>query len=331
MSGPGKGRKAKKAHQGQKPSSRKPKEFKSMRKMNPFLRAIADPCDGGLGARIPDGQLFPTITAQIKLRKTLTLDPNGNGCWMFTPLDVAANITGTATSGLLSRVNVNASNQATSYTHFSAADWASYPQLAALWNQMDSVRVVSACVDLEYIGTTSTDQGLLAGGELPADQMVSNSAGATVVTSFDGFSSMKTVRVVPVRTGLRMKWYPATQGDLAFRDAMTSGTIVASYGPLGTILNAQDQSRASKLYAWVSGGTASQNSYTAMYTLNLEYVPNVGVTTAVPLSTGGAHPQWIQSVFKYTSMVHNVVQGIREVVPLVGSVISSMSAMRGEL
>lgn len=302
-----------------------------MRKMNPFLRAIADPCDGGLGARIPDGQLFPTVTAQIKLRKTLTLDANGNGCWMFVPLDVACNITSVAYSYLISQLTVNASNVVTTVNSFSVASYASYPQLQALWGQMDSVRVVSACVDMEYIGTTSTDQGLLAGGELPADQIVNNGASSTSVNSFDGFSSLKTVRVVPVRTGLRLKWYPATQGDLMFRDAVTASSASTSYSPFGNILAGQDQLRASKLVAWVSGGTANQNAYTAMYTINVEFVPNVGVTTSVPLTTGGAHPSWIQSVFKYTSMVHNVVEGIREVIPLVGSVIGSMQAMRGEL
>lgn len=302
-----------------------------MRKMNPFLRAIADPCDGGLGARIPDGQLFPTVTAQIKLRKTLTLDANGNGCWMFVPLDAACNLTGTAFSYLISQMTVNASNAVTNVGSFSVANYVSYPQLQALFGQMDSVRVVSACVDLEYIGTTSADQGLLAGGELPADQLVNTGASATSVNTFDGFSSLKTVRVVPVRTGLRLKWYPATQGDLMFRDAYSAASGSTSYSSFGGILATQDQLRASKLIAWASGGTANQNAYTAMYTINIEFVPNVGVTTSVPLSTGGAHPAWIQSVFKYTSMVHNVVQGIREVVPLVGSVVSSMSAMRGEL
>lgn len=275
---------------------------RSAPRMNPFLAAIMDPCGAGLGSRVPDGQLFPTSTAQIRLRTVLGSDANGNGMMVVNPDDVLAQITGTATNGLVVTGTVNASRVITALTYFTVAQWNSFAQLNALWTQIDEARVVSSCIDLEFMGTTSADSGMVAAAVLPGDTTLSSVVANNTITSFDALAARPSAVVLPARNGVTIRHYPAVKEDLLFRDAITAAAGSVGYsGGIGPV-----NSVASSVGIFLTGGAASVPTlFNVMITINVEFIPAGGVAAARGL--GGDQPSWIESVARFTMDAGKVI------------------------
>ncbi len=293
---------------------------------NPFLSAIANPWATGLSARIPDGNLFPTATAQVKWQQQFTTDASGNLAVMLCPSDVFCKPTSTAYSMLVS--SYAGSSSLTGATLFSAANWTALPQLDGFYSDCANGRIVSAGIQAEFMGTTQQDSGLIAGGLLVGDQMLSdgaiNAAKFPVVTSFAGFTSLETVDTNPLRQGLEVLYYPACKEDFTYRNAVTASASTLSYSPAtnstviapaGTpLVNVSP----SKLALWITGAQASTTVVNCQFVINIEFVPKLGIIAGA--RGGGSQPGWLESVYNYVADRSNVVHAfIGYTAPLVGS------------
>jgi len=256
-----------------------------------------------MGARVPDGQLFPTATAQIVLRKVLVSDVLGNGAWAFNPMDVLTNISVTATSGLIKTYTVSPGRVITAVTNYTVAEWAGNPQLQALWSQIDEARIVSACIEGEYMGTTSNDSGVVTAAVMPGDMAFSTVAGPQGVAAYDSFAAFSGAITLPVRAGFSARWYPAVKEDLLFRDAITSGAGLTGYSSGAAGVNTV----ASSVGVFMTGGiAAATNIFNVTFTINVEFVPVIGVA-AGSQDVGGDHPGWMTSAGAWARSAANVI------------------------
>lgn len=302
------------AKKPKKQSNAKSKNVKRMRAVNPFLRSIMDPCEGHLNARIPDGTLWPTATAQVQFRTTIASDANGNLGIQFTPADVAQKPTATGTNKFWMPVALDVNGNVTSVTATAPTVWSSFAEVNTLWPLLETARVVSACIDLEYVGTTAQDSGFMVAGEFSGDQAFSTSPATNngSFVSFDQACTASGARMLPVRTGAKIKFYPSCPQDLRFNDAATNASGNVTYGQANAL------GGNSSLFFLARGCAVSTNIFSALVTINVEYNP-AGGAPADSMATAGSHPEWLTSVQRYVSMVENVVQAARDVVPLVGS------------
>ena len=290
--------------------------------MNFFLQAVANPCARGLSARIPDGNMFATSTAQIRWCRTFSSDGAGALAFLFNPTDVLMKPTGTAQCNLIDTFTLT-TDTVTGTTNYSVATWNGLPQLDGLWSDVAEGRIVSGCVQAEFVGTTSADQGIIAAGLLPGDQIVGTTTAPDnskypVITTWSGFTALPTVAMGPLRQGIEAKYYPSTKQDLEFRSAQTIATgVTLSYLPTASTPPGLNTS-PSKLVIWVTGAAASTAVLNVTFTANVEYIAKLGLAGGA--RGGGAQPGWIESAFKYVADLGNVVHPLTNyAMPMVGS------------
>jgi hypothetical protein len=216
-----------------------------------YLRTVLAPCAGN--ARIPDFNCLPTTLTTFTQDISWTTNASGIGGGYVTlgsiPTYTGEN-TGTTTD---STFTYTASNQFTGVTAYQAAYKFS--------------RLVSACVDIMYTGSTLNDGGIVVGWTLAGLIGTSEDAPTSVVTA-QATRSNQTSRI---REGLSLFYRPTDSTCFDFRDTGANYTV----GILGFHFT----------------GLAASTNLQVKVTLNFECIPKVDtLSSAMTNMSGGLKP-----------------------------------------
>lgn len=194
-----------------------------------YLRSVLQPCVGG--ARIPDMTCIPTGIFTCKRDLHLTTSANGvAGIFLNLKADPNYN------EELSTSTN-------TTFAHTSVIT------LNSDAINLGAVRVVSACIDVQFAGSTQTDQGLVATYSLAGYGATSESLPTDQTTLLN----LRSNKVFPLREGASVFYRPIDPSSFEFRSTANNQT----YGYLGFHVS----------------GAATGQLIIANITVNLEYIP----------------------------------------------------------
>jgi len=92
--------------------------------------------------------------------------------------------------------------------------WQSVDGYAALNGATQAVRVVSAIMEVEYVGTTAQDSGIIVCGQ----QLGVHDIKPTDASGYGAFNSVGNFRTFPYRQGARVLYRPIDNTDLEYSD-----------------------------------------------------------------------------------------------------------------
>jgi hypothetical protein len=180
----------------------------------PWSECLKDPEIAG--GKIPDVCGVPTGTWQCTSDGTLVAPASGAAGLFFNPLAgvISSNITDFTTAG-----GWGGTSSVGGYT--------------SLTSVYESTRVVSAKIDLEFVGSSGTDAGQVAAAlcRIPVNQVASAAtlnASIYVPQTFNSLLTQSYSECYPVRNGLRILWRPIDNEDITFFNTGQTLTTIAA-------------------------------------------------------------------------------------------------------
>ncbi len=269
-----------------------------------WVDSLNDPCHV-IGMKIPDGQIFPTRTAQIKIIRTLTVDGTGGRIIVeVNPLDLQWKLDDAgATSHLVHYPTLNGSGVVTSDP---GVLWTktlqdNEPDIGNLHTQAVEMRVVSACMKAHFMGNTHDDQGTITGGQLKGATWFDDDLAAPgfgTINSIDQFQDSTNSKVFPLREGCEVKWAPANTSDTEF----------TKINPVKTAANNSVRAESSAIAIAVNGAKNDSVPIRLEIFINVEYTPRHGVSTGT--KSAGLLPWVLRMASEWAAvpefMVHKV-------------------------
>jgi len=221
-----------------------------------YLKTVLAPCSGN--ARIPDFNCQPTALVTLTTEVILGVSASGVGGCYF-PLDTIV--------GYMTENTTTTTDGAITYNAI-----INLPGAAA-WNASYSCsRVVSACLDIEFLGTTQSDSGIIMGASLTSfngslEQLPATSTAVlgSRVSSSNRFSK-----------GMSVVYRPSDAHSTEFR---ANGYSVDRFGGLLVHISA----------------AASTAYYKAKFTVNYESIPLTDAMVSV-LPAGSLTPSPIDPI-----------------------------------
>lgn len=146
------------------------------------------------------------------------------------------------------------------------------------------VRPVSASLQLEYIGDTNTDGGLVIGGYFP------KSNGPSLSVAYSG--TYPFLEVFPLRQGVRTTWRPVDNNDMEYTDTLTAGLVAATW-PSAVRANLRGC-----LFICILGAKPNTALGRVVMTANLEGIPATNTLSFIS-PTASPHTQsYIEGAYR---------------------------------
>ena len=252
---------------------------------NEYLMSLAYPEDGE-GSKVPDLTAIPTGTVQTFQENILTTltDSDGSGrlaVW-FSPYEATA-----AGNGPHVNFATAASSGVFTYNNTLINSW------NALQVLYSSYRVVSAVLKVDFIGTTSQDNGVLTGiwneptvGIIPAS---ATSAGAP--GNANNFLNAPYAESYPFRNGIRILWRPSDNQDVEFLGA-----------------NSSSNSGRPGIGFCLTGVTPAVSSCHMTLIVNWELIPSVSTVSVIHASSSPVNPSWVNDAMVWGQTVSDKIQ-----------------------
>lgn len=235
-----------------------------------WIDSLNDPCNVK-GVRIPDLNIFPTLTTQIKIIRTIT-PTLVDGVWgvglVLNPKDLFNLLVLDVTEGSSRLVStITAGNGATPFatTYWTKAMQDAQPDILSLQANASEGRIVSACIRAHYIGNSDKDQGVLAGGLLRGRARIAGSADDQGIATSDLFEDSSDTNIHKPAEGVMVKWVPSSEQDTKFVE-MTKVKVA------GTSYNGS----ASGIAIYAHGLADAAAEFRCEIFINVEYVPAMG-------------------------------------------------------
>jgi len=237
-----------------------------------YFDTLRDPC-GLKGVKVPDIQGMPSSTFQMVSTGTLTTNSNGAAAIIVAPRSPTSAIgVATITAGTNDVVSWTTSSM-TGVTPVTAA--------------FGRIRPVSACLDLEFIGTTSADNGYIVGSKSPPSVTYGS---ATDVSTWE--TAMVNTAVLPIRRGMRVLWSPEDNTDFEYTLASGSDLNAGAVNAYSSV--------SPYIAASVTGAAASTAVARYTVTVNYEAIP---IATQVNLFSAAPSPVDIEGSAKIIQAV----------------------------
>jgi len=190
--------------------------------MNPrmgseYLRSLLEP--ERWTARIPDACGWNTSTFQSVQDFTLTTSGDGSASLAVYPVPVTPS--GTNNYGNV----IGSGTQAGSQGVWTAETTQALPNSTAIFNTFSMVRPVSGVVLVEFIGTTSSDNGQVCAAPLFRGESAAKTFAAQVMNQYSVAG--------PLRNGLRFIWKPMDEMDFQFVDLSNTTDLPGMQAPGG--------------------------------------------------------------------------------------------------
>jgi len=165
---------------------------------NVYLRTLLEPAKFP-GVKVPDADAFPSAAFFATVDTTLTTDATGRVAYAVVPEVNDALLRGVWNTG-------------TARFDWTVQDLAQVTTLQGLYGR---ARPVSAQVQIQFIGTTQNDSGMISAYLVPRSINIANSW-STAIAQF-------TSQTLPLRDGISMTWRPTDNADLEYDNTTISG------------------------------------------------------------------------------------------------------------
>lgn len=216
-----------------------------------YLRSVLAPCSGN--ARIPDFNTTPTVLCTLTQEITVGTSAGGVGGVIFdvstTPSFITENVATTVDSAITYNGSTALTGQAT------------------LLAQFAEVRVVSACLDTFFMGSTNNDQGLAVGWQYSVFAGALEGGTPTTLTAIQSSRSNQTIAA---RKGISVFHRTTDFGNLNFQPTATT----VSFSRLGVHFT----------------GVAANQSFYCKFTVNFECIPKIDTFALGSTVSGGPQP-----------------------------------------
>lgn len=297
-----------------RPMNRATKRIRMKALKKSWVDSLADPCNV-IGMKIPDGNIFPTETHQVKIVVTLKTDTSGYAGMEINPKDFLTNLTSTATSRAVNVLAFNVDGEVTGAGTWTVADQSGQPDVTSFTGQAADARIVSMCMKGHYIGSTFNDAGVVAGGILRGQSYFNPpNTGPTVVGSIDLFQDSGDTRVHSIREGIEVRWVPSAKDDLEFEKIVETTS--------GTTTTREDHSGIAITVNGVTGGVVTPVLRVVIY-INFEYVPRIGHSSGTPAA--GLDPGVLNRAAAFAADSSNLITAVDKVVTAAGKVYAAGS------
>jgi len=189
---------------------------------------------GVTGVKIPDFNLYPTVTAHTEVEGTYNCSAGGDSNFLVR-LHPGRGAGAVAGAGGAINLPNTATTSAAAFTYAANTDLRAQP--AAFAASYSKCRLVSASIEVEYIGNDSNNQGRMAGCVLTRSEYL--------LANFDSFNEILSARdsmSVPVTKGIFLRYRPLDELSFNFvnlddtTDTDPIDVIVASTGCAGGAL-----------------------------------------------------------------------------------------------
>jgi len=169
------------------------------------------------GVKIPDFNMYPTVTAHTEQEGTFSCSAAGNG-GMLVRLHAGTGSAPTSGGGGSITIQDPATTTDLAFTYLAASNIRSNP--AAFSGSYKFARLVSASLEVQYVGNDNNNQGRIVQGILVKDEYL--------FASFSSFNSILNSRdnlCCSVTGGAYMRYRPVDESSFDFVDiASTSAT-----------------------------------------------------------------------------------------------------------
>lgn len=243
---------------------------------NDYLLTILDP-PSYPGVKIPDLVSLPSATFQTENYGIITTNAAGDQAMCFIPR--IASQTALQTS-------------ATTTWTWAPGSYANNPQSTAIVGVFEQIRPVSMKVRVDFIGSTSADQGSvgMALQARPGSSMTSNEYDS-FPTSFSALLTAENSYVGAVRNGLEMIWLPQDNLDLDYFNPS------AGIGTSTQYSNRFNSVTLPYIIVGVTGAAASTATFRYTVTVNWEGLANNSTlafvhTAQSPVNLGKLEQAW---------------------------------------
>jgi len=228
------------------------------------------------GVKIPDIVAFPSGTFQVVQDGTLPCGTGGDSVGLlFLPI-----------VGNQSTIYPIQTFKGTSTGSISVGTSVNWPGVNGIVGVYGSFRPVSAMVELEFIGASSADQGMMLGSLYPS----ANHNVAPV--SWDLAMAKPNTEVVPVRNGIKILWKPEDSSDFQFvNEAAVSLGTLPHYYP--------------QLFVAATGLVASSSVIRYHVVCNFEALPNTDSVNLAHTDPSPYDASQLRAAFEWAAQVGN--------------------------
>jgi len=258
---------------------------------NAYLDALTDPSGAGKGVRIPDMECQESGTYQIYRDLTMVTGATGDAyalCWYPRCVDDC----------------VIAANNATAGANLVWTAATDMPAVTSLNTIYDMSRLVSAEMIVEFIGNTSTNQGIVIGGCVP-QSTTAFTGGVTLSSFFD----VPHFQYFPLRDGIRILYKPTDNADFEYYPTIdTPNQISASVG-----------SYPPALVCCIQGAAQNTSLMKVRLVANFEGLPKTSSFDFVQTAPSLSNSSWMDSAMNAMSGLKTAWPLITAAAPVVGS------------
>jgi hypothetical protein len=268
--------------------------------LSPYAQTLVDPWNV-YDIKVPDMASFPSTTIHVVEEQTFV--NTGGDCIEFTvcPAIAPAQNATDPLAPLKWRMNTVAGGNLPSWTggaNLGCFTWTDYTTLSTKYSGW---RCVSAGIQLEYVGTSLTDQGFFLGNVMHPFANYTHAAGPVLVGTIDKSS---TTNRFGVRDGLSIVWAPLDNTDLEYRGC---GSVCYSnttdfHGAYAEVPTMIAQAR----------GIAANQVVRARVVANFEVIPGyntMGASTSAPAVFNPRALNQAKTIFSnLTAFVHPLAE-----------------------
>lgn len=257
---------------------------------NQYLNALINP-EQATGVKIPDEIGYPTGTFQLTAKGTLTIAAGGDSAAIVC-------IPSCSSSSSTTVAPISIGNGATpgNVATWTTTNWTQRSAVMALYS---AVRVVSAVMEVSYIGPSSQDSGQITAG---CSFVRGAGMGKYNGTTWNDQSLLPDQEVWPSKNGARVVWKPMDNSQFEFSDF-----------PLGTS-STDVYSRMPALCVAVTGTPFTGSQYMYEIVANFEGVPGTDSASLVDTEPSPFNAEALRRAFAWAQEAGNNVR------PLVGVV-----------
>jgi hypothetical protein len=266
----------------------------------------------------PSYELACSIAKPFECSACIPDGSSGTGCFSVKVVNQLTTGTGGVAGFILSPQNTNAmyynDSSGTATTTTISGNWAQATKNSTIAALYGDIRTVSAGIRAYYTGPTTTDQGIIVVGQLPAGIGISAMTGWTFTQLL---SQTQYYKVFPIRSGAEISWRPQCMNDVdTWNDTGT-----------GTVSTATDQN-VPLIFVYIFGAAAS--------TSNLVFIDSVvnfeGEFNSQTFMPGGSNESSKNNLeMGWYEKAKGYLKGVEPILPYVASMVSgAASYLTGE-
>lgn len=172
-----------------------------------YLATVLAPCSGN--ARIPDFNCMPTFLASVEEELSLTANVNG-----VLGLQVGIGAIRSASNNTYTFENASSTDAVFAYSVSS-----SIVGIDTLSTNVSATRLVSACLDVTYLGTSNQDSGMVVGASYAG---FSTGIAEALPASFSALSAGRVSTTNRTRDGCTITYRPVDSSSFDFRTPLST-------------------------------------------------------------------------------------------------------------